>query len=399
MIADPYSIAITLFAYSCNCFMFYVYYTYEELANSHPTPIIQGIIFFQANLQLANSILFKMCDIHLPEIFAATVFFDTSREAVVRAQGLLFNFTLAYGTDFSSFMAGCLTMMLCIDLLLILKYPLASKTRRMKFYYGSSIILSVVYAIMCMNITNVNILNLYVAVMNLFLWGFGIASIIFAIRRLCCKEGVNREIRKLVVLRHVVLIIYYLVESAFYEASLSPTINGNTTFNYPPWFWIIYNFSLAEGFFQMMFRMIEPLVFRVVVTHVKNFFCCRKETDEDIVKKQKDQETGALLVFLCSSLNVELVYIILTGIIKFGDSTFDRETLFFKNRSMAASSAVKANIDGENLVITMESVEIQNYHEWEQATPDEFFVKSRIESTSRTSSVLPTYEEIKDLAN
>eukprot|EP00352_Strombidinopsis_acuminata_P002130 CAMPEP_0176400850 /NCGR_PEP_ID=MMETSP0126-20121128/47953_1 /TAXON_ID=141414 ORGANISM="Strombidinopsis acuminatum, Strain SPMC142" /NCGR_SAMPLE_ID=MMETSP0126 /ASSEMBLY_ACC=CAM_ASM_000229 /LENGTH=66 /DNA_ID=CAMNT_0017777405 /DNA_START=1055 /DNA_END=1255 /DNA_ORIENTATION=+ len=66
---------------------------------------------------------------------------------------------------------------------------------------------------------------------------------------------------------------------------------------------------------------------------------------------------------------------------------------------MAASSAVKANIDGENLVITMESVEIQNYHEWEQATPDEFFVKSRIESTSRTSSVLPTYEEIKDLAN
>jgi len=85
--------------------------------------------------------------------------------------------------------------------------------------------------------------------MNLALWVTGIFSIVLAIKRLCCKEGVNKEIRKLVVIRHVVLIVYYLVESLFYEASLSPTTNGNTTFNYPPWFWFIYNFSLAEGFF------------------------------------------------------------------------------------------------------------------------------------------------------
>jgi len=78
MIADPSSITITLLAYSCNCFMFYVYYAYEELQNSHPTLIIQGVIFFQAQLQLANSILFKMCEMRLPEIFAWTVYFDGS---------------------------------------------------------------------------------------------------------------------------------------------------------------------------------------------------------------------------------------------------------------------------------------------------------------------------------
>lgn len=62
-------------------------------------------------------------------------------------------------------------------------------------------------------------------------------------------------------------------------------------------------------------------------------------------------------MFLCSSLNVELVYIILTGIIKFGDETFDRETLYFQNRP-DASSSVKATVEGEDLVITMSSIEI-----------------------------------------
>ena len=117
-----------------------------------------------------------------------------------------------------------------------------------------------------------------------------------------------------------------------------------------------------------MIRLVEPFFFRILWRKLKSTFGCCKRGNDD---KEAEEEIAPLFAFLTSSLNVELVYIILKGITQF--SYINKGPDFMSEKK--SKNITLVNSAAEDATIILKKIKIKNVDQW-----------SRTASTTRTES-------------
>ena len=104
-----------------------------------------------------------------------------------------------------------------------------------------------------------------------------------------------------------------------------------------------------------MIRLVEPFFFRILWRKLKSTFgCCKRGNDDSEV--DEEEEIAPLFAFLTSSLNVELVYIILKGITQF--SYINKGPDFMSEKKSKNISLVDPN--AEDATIILKKIKIKN---------------------------------------
>ena len=149
----------------------------------------------------------------------------------------------------------------------------------------------------------------------------GFYSIIFAYRRLA-RPGVSVEMRMLFLKKHAIYVIVLifiwitsLISNYLDSLSLGPSYKGNDDYNQLNYLSDIETLSRASlfstGVILMGIRTTDPFYRFLILSSIKEWYGIIDEEPE------KGINAEVLSTFLSSSLNIELVYIILAGITKF----------------------------------------------------------------------------------
>ena len=122
--------------------------------------------------------------------------------------------------------------------------------------------------------------------------------------------------------------------------------------------------------FLPVIRLVEPFFFRILWRKLKLAFgCCKRGNDDKEV--EEEEEIAPLFAFLTSSLNVELVYIILKGITQF--SYINKGPDFMSEKK--SKNITLVDPAAEDATIILKKIKIKNVDQW-----------SRTASTTRTES-------------
>ena len=109
--------------------------------------------------------------------------------------------------------------------------------------------------------------------------------------------GMNKEVRILVMKRHIITGLLYLFSNVYMIWSSLTIIMGedyiakmNTT--NPTVLMMIFKLIWAcQGFFIPLGRVFEPYFFKICVDALKNFCCCSKHKKElDVVQEREDSK-------------------------------------------------------------------------------------------------------------
>lgn len=164
----------------------------------------------------------NVCSWHLYEIFAATVMFSSSSEAQLKALWIIQASKNAFVISLM-FLTILLNTCLAVDLVLMIKHPFQVKEKRVSIYLAVSMAVTF-FLIQAWYFTleyepNAEfglwpLPNIFVQIFALLIMVnyilISTASIIYALLKLC-KPGISNESRRLVLLRHVLSIVGFVI--------------------------------------------------------------------------------------------------------------------------------------------------------------------------------------------
>jgi len=240
--------------------------------------------------------------------------------------------------QFFEYISLALNFFLCLDIVLTMRNPFYPHERRMKLYLPIAVFLaSVAFPLSLKRITapidqdpklsmyaralySVSFITVYIM--------FAVTSVAYA-WRINTRPGMSSEVRKDFIMRHCLYVSAYILTwlpyfGFSYFILYATTIEGPTvTYEYLAehgrfkeslWNWFnAYNLScIGTGILMSIVRMREPVFKAIVKKFCYQFF--GELTDEEGDKGKGMDST--LLSFLMSSLNIELVHIILTTVSK-----------------------------------------------------------------------------------
>ena len=149
----------------------------------------------------------------------------------------------------------------------------------------------------------------------------GFYSIIFAFRRLV-RPGVSIEMRKLFLKKHAIYVLVFIIIWIFmllynYYELFNPSsgiifFESSESQSYIET--ISYVALFSTGWMMVLIRIFDPFYRFLILQTVYEWFGMVKEEPVDGIKAE------VLSTFLSSSLNIELVYIILAGITRFSNN-------------------------------------------------------------------------------
>ena len=138
-----------------------------------------------------------ICDFRLQELFAWTVFFKSDYDTDYKSLVILSVFASTMGY-FSTVMTICLSYSLCIDLILMLRFPLRQKESRLMTYYIISVVIASIVTILSL-FDKKHIIACYI--LRGFIWGLFDSfflmvpiSICYARKKLS-QPGLSREVK------------------------------------------------------------------------------------------------------------------------------------------------------------------------------------------------------------
>jgi hypothetical protein len=170
---------------------------------------------------------------------------------------------LAYFSEvFWLYMACALNTCLCLDLILMIKYPFAKKEKFMTWYLVVSTVLSLLIAVRL----RVEIVGkVFISSNILFLISYfvfcmaGVTSSIFAYK-FFSRPGMSREVKSLVLKRHISCIVFFFVMNQYVMISCVqnlafPKFDVNNTYWWTCGLKIMF---YMQGYFMPFIRCTEP---------------------------------------------------------------------------------------------------------------------------------------------
>lgn len=153
---------------------------------------------------------FFVCDLRIPELFAASVLFDSSVAAQFQAFEILES-AANVGTFSACLLSILLNTCLGIDLILMLKYPFAVKQKRTKIYLLASFAVAT-GIVLCWLTTFpgahwVPYLPLTVCCIYICT---AVVSVFYAAKKLS-RPGISKESQRLVLIRHIVSMFGFML--------------------------------------------------------------------------------------------------------------------------------------------------------------------------------------------
>ena len=237
--------------------------------------------------------------------------------------------------QFFEFVSLALNLFLCLDIVLTMRNPFYPHERRMKFYLAFSLVLAgICFPLSLQRISapaeeekldkheralfSVCFLTVYII--------FAITSVAYA-WRVNTRPGMSTSVRKQFIWRHSWYVTAYIATwipylgFAFYILYASTVAGSEMSYEemtkderysteLQRWF-NIYNLTcIGTGIVMSIVRVFEPVFMSVILRFFYQFF---GEIYED-GSGNKSSMDSTLLSFLMSSLNIELVHIILTTV-------------------------------------------------------------------------------------
>lgn len=196
----------------------------------------------------------------------------------------------------------CLNACLAIDLIMIIRSPFAVKEKRVRLFLWGSIFISVALAAVA---TFTSEFNAQVKRFVPAVWAgsliyimiaaylvVSIYSIVYACRKLN-KPGISKESYKLVLKRHIILIVVFFFSQVYCFISLAnlyiPKITVSDTSGAIKFFKLLF---VSQGIYVPLIRLGEPFFFYTIWQNVKDFvniyICCHKRENTDL---QIDEKT------------------------------------------------------------------------------------------------------------
>lgn len=130
-----------------SCWLAYVIYTYREFA-CHPMKLFMIIAIADASTCFNQFFAPYACILGIPKLMCWTLL---GRNATPANQILALNVIqniLTFNESLFLYLSLTATMMLCVDLILMIKHPFRQKEPRMKFYVWFSVLTSLGVAIL-----------------------------------------------------------------------------------------------------------------------------------------------------------------------------------------------------------------------------------------------------------
>ena len=133
--------------------------------------------------------------------------------------------------------------------------------------------------------------------------------------------------------------------------------------------------TMVTGFVMSMIRIREPYFKFLIIQWYRGLF--GETMSEKDIQNSKEQLNDSLATFLTSSLNVELVHVILDSITKHTKSFTD------PNRNYLSYSDEKFK---EKHTIVIDTIRIKDQEKWAVAKLDEFIVSDHAECSRRKTT-------------
>ena len=163
-------------------------------------------------------------------------------------------------------MVICLSLMLSVDLILMVRNPFDRKESRMPIYYGVSLLISLTSACFLIgNVFNTDVVNKLMSGFFLTILSAYIIISVFSVVYTCQKlsgPGISKEVRTLILKRHILTIVVYLVSNLYsiiFVVMMAKDDWANHTYQLDYWYVnmlkLIYG---CQGFFIPISRLSEP---------------------------------------------------------------------------------------------------------------------------------------------
>lgn len=210
------------------------------------------------------------------------------------------------------------------DLILQLINPIQKRENAINIVVLCGVILSLIFSLFIINVPslsteNRSMLVLYSSTIN----GFYLSSIVSVPTALYLMGnlGMGKKTKRLVLSRHIAVLFIYWVCNLYvlfciWNLELGHDINVNPGKTWP--FDMMLSLFFSQGWILPLFRMIEPGSFKMhrsLMSSLIRRLKCQKRQEDEVEVEHID-------ILLDSTLNVEFVYVILEGIVKFSKKTF-----------------------------------------------------------------------------
>ena len=175
-----------------------------------------------------------------------------------------------------------LNTILCVDIILMIRDPFKRKESRMPKYITYTLISPIPttffltygsYEFWRIGVWNV------VANYTLLVFSF-IVSVIYTCRKLH-GPGMSAEVRELVMRRHIVQIVAYIITfsyvfSEFYAIAFSEQVRETLLVGHKQWFYkILKTICICQGFINPILRLFEPAFFYIVKKKIVRAYCTK----------------------------------------------------------------------------------------------------------------------------
>ena len=255
--------------------LFGAFILYTKELQVHPMKLIMYLAFVESVFQILIVQNDYICAQKYNYVFSWTIFFgasdyDVARATVILTQSSAFIATMCIG------MSICLNTCICIDLILMVRYPFTKKEPRVRLYLLGSLLVSIPTSFFNVNFED-NDKSLYrgafctVTMFSIFIIAF-LVSTIYTCGKLR-GPGMSKQVRGLVLNRHVATMIVYAVCNIYiYIVPFCMVIPDWRQYLMTSNQWYIKMFKIlfaAQGFLIPMMRLSEPYFFKILSKTLK----------------------------------------------------------------------------------------------------------------------------------
>lgn len=207
---------IMFLSISISLAFFMVIYWTKEL-QAHPMKLIMTIALSESAFQYLLIAQFYICETRANELFSYTVLWSWEEEDLIKSTLILVASSL-YCAFFFLLFSLTLNTMLCLDLILMVRYPFERKEARLNKYRFCSVLLAsppaMLLSLKPFDISWLNIgASITIGYVSVYLMVF-VTSVLYTWSKLR-GPSFSSEVRYLVLKRHIITSTVYLISNAY----------------------------------------------------------------------------------------------------------------------------------------------------------------------------------------